>query len=80
MELELKGKKALVTGASAGLGAAAAMELAAEGAVVTINSRSKDNLAEAAETIEAATGNKPKRFGLAPNAPGVRLSGLLLRP
>ncbi|UCC45269.1 MAG: SDR family oxidoreductase [Candidatus Zixiibacteriota bacterium] len=60
MELELKGKKALITGASAGLGAAAAMELAAEGAVVTINSRSKDNLSEAAEAIEAATGNEPK--------------------
>ena len=59
MELGLKGKRAFVGGASSGLGAAAAMELAAEGAEVVICSRSKDNLAEIAETIKTATGNEP---------------------
>jgi 3-oxoacyl-[acyl-carrier protein] reductase len=60
MDFGLKGRKALVTGASSGLGAAAAMELAAEGADVTINSRSRNNLNETAETIATATGNEPK--------------------
>ena len=59
MELELKGKRAFVGGASAGLGAAAAMELVAEGAEVTICSRSQENLRETADTILAATGRKP---------------------
>lgn len=58
MELGLEGKLALVTGASAGLGAAAALELASEGAVVTINSRNQETLQETAEAIEAATGSK----------------------
>ncbi|HUV31351.1 MAG TPA: SDR family oxidoreductase [Acidobacteriota bacterium] len=59
MDLELTGKHALVTGASSGLGASAAMELAAEGAEVTINSRSEERLDEVAETIATATGTKP---------------------
>jgi len=59
MDLGLNGKKALVTGASSGLGAAIAMELAAEGASVVINSRSRERLEETAETISTATGNRP---------------------
>jgi 3-oxoacyl-[acyl-carrier protein] reductase len=59
MEFGLEGKQALVLGASAGLGAAAAMELASEGVQVTINSRSQENLVETAETIASATGSKP---------------------
>ena len=39
MELGLKGKKALITGASAGLGAASSLALAQEGVEVTINGR-----------------------------------------
>ncbi len=59
MDLGLKGKKALVTGASAGLGFAAAKALAGEGAVVIINSRSEERLNKAAGEIEQATGNRP---------------------
>jgi len=59
MDLGLKGKRALVTGASAGLGAAAAMALAAEGAVVAINSRSRERLQTTAERIAAKAGHAP---------------------
>lgn len=56
MDLGLKGRRALVTGASAGLGAAAAMALAAEGAELAICSRSRGRLEMAAEKIYNATG------------------------
>ncbi len=59
MDLGLKGKKALVTGASAGLGEAAATALAAEGVVLVINSRSESHLKAAAERIRKATGVAP---------------------
>lgn len=59
MDLGLKGRKALVTGASAGLGFAAALELAREGVELIINSRSADNIERAATRIETATGSKP---------------------
>ena len=60
MKLGLEGKHAFVAGASAGLGLAVARELAAEGAEVIINSRSESNLSAAADTIEKATGVRPK--------------------
>ena len=60
MELGLKGKKALVTGSSAGLGAAAALALAQEGALVTINGRNLERLQKTGESIYTATGLKPK--------------------
>ncbi len=59
MELGLKNKRALVTGASTGLGRAAATALAAEGARVIINSRNQDKLTAAASAIEEKTGAKP---------------------
>jgi 3-oxoacyl-[acyl-carrier protein] reductase len=59
MQTGLKGKRALVTGASAGLGAAAAMALASEGVELVINSRSRDKLQATADRIEQATGVKP---------------------
>jgi 3-oxoacyl-[acyl-carrier protein] reductase len=59
MELGLKGKRALLTGASAGLGAAAATALAAEGAQVAINSRDRNRLQQAAQKIHEATGVQP---------------------
>ena len=56
MDLQLKGKVALVTGASRGLGYAAALLLAEEGARVAINSRSAPALAEARQSLGKATG------------------------
>jgi len=60
MELNLKGRKALVTGASAGLGAAVAMELAREGATLIINSRDPERLRAASYKIKEATGVVPE--------------------
>ncbi|MGD0708966.1 MAG: SDR family oxidoreductase [Anaerolineaceae bacterium] len=59
MDLHLKNIKALVTGASKGLGLAIALELAQEGARVCINSRGKENLSIASHKITEATGQTP---------------------
>ncbi len=56
MDLLLKDKRALVTGASRGLGYATALSLAREGCQVVINSRSSDSLAGAAASIAQQTG------------------------
>ena len=55
MDLGLTGKTALVTAASKGLGKAAAMELARQGAHVALCARS-DRIETAAAEIRAATG------------------------
>ncbi|MGD0935193.1 MAG: SDR family NAD(P)-dependent oxidoreductase, partial [Streptosporangiaceae bacterium] len=54
----LIGKRALVTGASRGIGAAIARRLAAEGAAVAINYRSGRDAAEALAKELAATGGQ----------------------
>ncbi len=59
MDLKLKDKIILVTGASKGLGYACAKILSEEGAKVIISSRSKENLKIAAEKIASDTGVKP---------------------
>ncbi len=56
MDLGLKGKRALVVGASRGLGYAVANTLAAEGVHVAISSRNAEKLAAAAKEIEEAHG------------------------
>jgi 3-oxoacyl-[acyl-carrier protein] reductase len=56
MELELKGKVAIVGGASKGLGRACAQVLAEEGAKVAVCSRSKPDLDKAAQEIRDTTG------------------------
>jgi 3-oxoacyl-[acyl-carrier protein] reductase len=58
MDLQLKGKRALITGASRGLGFAVANCLAVEGAVVAINSRNEANVQAAAKKITADTGSR----------------------
>jgi 3-oxoacyl-[acyl-carrier protein] reductase len=54
MELGLSGRRALVTGASSGLGLGAARALAAEGAEVVLVARSVEKLAAAAATMPGA--------------------------
>lgn len=57
MDLNLSGKRALVAGASAGLGLGCAKALAAEGATVAIGSRDPDRVAAAAASITADGGS-----------------------
>ena len=58
MDLGIAGRKAIVGGASAGLGKACAMSLAREGVEVTIVARTQANIEAAAAEIRAATGVK----------------------
>ena len=58
MDLELKGKTALITGGSKGIGKAIAIALAEEGVDVAIAARSQDTLDQAAEEIRSATGRR----------------------
>ncbi len=54
MDLQLKGKTALVTGSTAGIGLAIAERLAAEGVEVVITGRSQDKLDAAASQVGKA--------------------------
>ncbi len=56
MDFMLKGKAAIIGGASKGLGRASAQALAEEGVNVAICSRSQENIDKAAAEIRAATG------------------------
>jgi len=58
MDLGLKNKRALVTGASRGLGYVTAKLLAAEGCEVAINSRGIEKISAAAQKMSAETGGK----------------------
>lgn len=56
MDLQLRGKKAIVTGGSAGMGKAIARQLAREGCDVAIGARTERPLREAARDIAQETG------------------------
>jgi 3-oxoacyl-[acyl-carrier protein] reductase len=58
MDLNLKDKSALVTGASRGLGYAVARLLAQEGCQVAINSRTNENIEPAAHKLAAESGSR----------------------
>lgn len=53
MKLQLQGQHALITGSTAGIGYAIAQALAAEGATVTVNGRSEQNVGRALERLRA---------------------------
>ncbi|SFW47675.1 NAD(P)-dependent dehydrogenase, short-chain alcohol dehydrogenase family [Sinomicrobium oceani] len=57
MDLQLKGKTALVTGSTAGIGYAIARALASEGAHTIINGRKATDVAERIKALREATGN-----------------------
>jgi 3-oxoacyl-[acyl-carrier protein] reductase len=59
MDLGIAGRRALVCGASRGMGFAIALQLARDGVDVTIVARRPGPLAEAAEAIAGATGQRP---------------------
>ncbi|HSW11533.1 MAG TPA: SDR family NAD(P)-dependent oxidoreductase [Solimonas sp.] len=54
MDLKLKGRRALVTGSSSGIGEATARMLAEEGAVVVVHGRNRERAERVAKEIKAA--------------------------
>src|SRR5262249_53060363 len=58
MDLGLKGKHAIITGGSLGIGKAIARELAREGVDVAIVARSRDRLESTAKELAAETGRR----------------------
>ncbi|CAM5721250.1 MULTISPECIES: SDR family NAD(P)-dependent oxidoreductase [Streptomyces] len=63
MDLNLNGRRALVTGSSAGLGEATAKLLAAEGAAVVVHGRDKDRTEKVAQDIRNAGGTATTVLG-----------------
>jgi len=62
MDLRLKGKLALVSGSTAGIGHAIAVALAAEGARVIVNGRTQASVDKAVAQIKAAEGGEVLGF------------------
>ncbi|MGW1738575.1 SDR family NAD(P)-dependent oxidoreductase [Nocardia sp. NPDC001965] len=58
MDLELNGKRAIVTGGSSGIGLAVARGLASEGVEVALAARSAEPLAAAASALSAESGRR----------------------
>ena len=69
MDLDLKGKVALIGGASRGLGYATALELAREGCLVALCSRDKEKVKAAADRIGKDTGVAAEGFAFDLNDP-----------
>src|SRR5947208_3654195 len=77
MDLNLKGKLALVSGSTAGIGFAVATALAREGARVIVNGRSQSSVAGVAAQLTSATGDDVQGFAgdLSTAAAAERLAG-----
>jgi NAD(P)-dependent dehydrogenase (short-subunit alcohol dehydrogenase family) len=63
MDLQLRGQRALVTGSSAGIGAAIAVRLAAEGATVLVHGRRPDAVHEVVDQIGRTGGHAEPALG-----------------
>jgi 3-oxoacyl-[acyl-carrier protein] reductase len=59
MDLKLQGRRALVSGASVGIGRGIAMALAAEGVQLALTARRMDKLQEVAQAIQSSGGAAP---------------------
>jgi NAD(P)-dependent dehydrogenase (short-subunit alcohol dehydrogenase family) len=70
MELQLQGKRALVTGSSSGLGVGIAKMLAAEGAVVVVHGRDAERCRNVVAEITAAGGKVMTALGDLATEPG----------
>ncbi|MDB5847509.1 MAG: short-chain dehydrogenase [Rhodoferax sp.] len=70
MDLQLQGRRVLVTGGSKGIGLAIALSFAREGALPTLVSRSADTLDAATATILAETGVRATALALDMGQPG----------
>jgi len=64
MELDLKGRTALITGASKGIGLGVAQRFASEGVNVVLAARSKEQLEKAAAAIRASSDVDVRHFAL----------------
>ena len=64
MDLKISGRKAIVCGASAGLGRGAARALALDGVDVLIAARTEDRLRRAAEEIAAEAGRPVRHLAV----------------
>jgi 3-oxoacyl-[acyl-carrier protein] reductase len=63
MDLQLTGKRALVTGSSSGIGEAIARQLAAEGVAVVVHGRDEGKAGAVAESIRSAGGKAEVAIG-----------------
>lgn len=63
MDLQLTGKKAFVSGSTAGIGRGIALELAAEGCSVVVHGRDKDRAAAVVKEIQATGGQAVSVLG-----------------
>lgn len=62
--MKLRGRNALITGASQGLGEAIAVEFARQGAGISICARNKDNLLTVREKLKAIAGEDQKIYAM----------------
>ena len=65
MDLQLTGKKALISGSTAGIGYGIALALAREGAEVIVNGRTQTRVDEAVARLEAELGVRAEVSGVA---------------